>query len=499
MEYIEIPSVMTFNDVMREKTLSPTTFKKLNIKNSNTMLLRKLLTLPIIDGEEVGSKEYIKKSTKYFIRTKALQSESYLLSVSSESVVPIRPQSFKSMNLKEGHVLISKDSNVGEVAYLEKDYPDHMLSGGLKALAIPEYKHYIMAFLKSLFFKNQLNILISKGATIKHGKTKFLDCVIPFPVQSNKEDVIRYVSEFTKAIIRKESKIKENDEKLNYLIEKELLENQKPSEFNYRLPTFNEIKQSNRIDAGFYCEDFLKETFLIKNYKNGYKRLTEMNFMLKPGTTLEIKILKTRVDSDVPKPNYCTLITPTQITDYGIVSQCKYIGTKEDIFQLKKGDIIFGESGTGRSTVVAYENGKVITNAHGNILRPLSGNIEESVFLRCILRYFKLKGIYDFMTVGGSGGHLSPVYFDRLYIPDFPEPKRKEIIACYYNPIQYNIQNLSLDNFQQKDIELTEKSGILELDKQLKDIKQRLDETVHQIVMDEEVKIDFGFLEERRL
>jgi type I restriction enzyme S subunit len=499
MEYIEIPSVISFKDIKREKTLSPANFKKLNITNSNVLPLKEIIKLPLIDGKEVGSKEYIKKSTKYFIRTKALQSESYLLSINSESVVPIRPQSFKSMDLKEGYVLISKDSNVGEVAYLEKDYPSYMLSGGLKALVILENRYYIMAFLKSVFFKNQLNILISKGATIKHGRTKFLGCVIPFPNQLNKEVLIKYVSELAKAIIRKEWKIKENDEKLNYLIEKELLEHQKESGLNYKLPTFEEIKQNNRLDAGFYCEEFLKEIFLINNYENGYKRLTEMNFMLKPGTTLEIKILKTRVDSDVPKPNYCTLITPTQITDYGTVSQYKYIGIKEDIFQLKKGDVLFGESGTGRSIVVAYENGKVITNAHGNILRPLSGNIEESIFLRCILRYFKLKGIYDFMTVGGSGGHLSPSYFDRIYIPDFSEPKRKEIIAYYYNPIQYDICDLSLSNFEQKDIELTEKSGILELDKQLKVIKQRLDEVVHQIVIDEDVKIDFSFLDESRL
>lgn len=31
------------------------------------------------------------------------------------------------MNLKEGDIIISKDSNIGEIVILDKDYPNYML------------------------------------------------------------------------------------------------------------------------------------------------------------------------------------------------------------------------------------------------------------------------------------------------------------------------------------------------------------------------------------
>lgn len=71
-------------------------------------------------GNEVGSENYVSSSSYSFIKTKALQQESYLLDKSSDAFQYITPQSFVDMKLKEGDVIISKDSNVGEIVILEK-------------------------------------------------------------------------------------------------------------------------------------------------------------------------------------------------------------------------------------------------------------------------------------------------------------------------------------------------------------------------------------------
>ena len=65
----------------------------------------------------------------------------------------------------------------------------------------------MFAFLKHKYFLNQLNLLVPQGATIRHAKTLFLNCKIPFPNQRNKDEAINYVELLTQAIINKEKKI----------------------------------------------------------------------------------------------------------------------------------------------------------------------------------------------------------------------------------------------------------------------------------------------------
>ena len=76
------------------------------------------------NGNEVGSINYISISSHYFIRAKALQNEYFLPILDNETAVPIRPQVFSNFNLKEGDILISKDSNIGEIVILDKNYPN---------------------------------------------------------------------------------------------------------------------------------------------------------------------------------------------------------------------------------------------------------------------------------------------------------------------------------------------------------------------------------------
>lgn len=252
MSYIIFPKIIRFSEAVQKQSLSPSNHGKLNLKNKNFKLIENLLDVKKIKkGKEVGSKAYIKKSTNFFIRTKALQPNSFLPEINTESVIPILPHTFKTMNLNDGKILVSKDSNVGEVVYLNKDFSNHMLSADIHSLDLPQNKFYILAFMKSSFFKEQWSLLIPTGATIKHGKDFYLKCKIPFPNYDEKK-IIEHVETIVKGIIRRESKITEKYDLMNDIFETELRENQQSNKFSFTFPKYSEILSSSRLDTGIY-------------------------------------------------------------------------------------------------------------------------------------------------------------------------------------------------------------------------------------------------------
>ncbi len=490
-----MPSI-TYKEIINLKyNLAPSQLQVLDCPNKNLIPVASFLSRKLESsdkGYEVGSINYISNSTHYFIRAKALQNEYFLPILDDETAKPIRPQSFKQYNLREGDLIISKDSNIGEVVILDKDYTYHTLSSALYRLPVEKHKYYLFAFMKHQFFKNQLDLLTPKGSTIRHSKTLFLKCKIPMPNQSNAIDVITYVELLTRAIINKEKEIRRKNDLILNIIEQELLENQEEAQFIYMQPQLSDLLNNNRIDAGFYCEDLERLRFLITNYKNGYSRLNKQGLEFIPGPSLEIRLLTTRIDSDEEKPGFYRLITPTQISIFGTISSYKYLGTSYEIPRLQKGDIIFGESGTGRTFVYLEEHQNTITNAHGHVLRPVNCSLHKTITIRCILSYLKEKGYIDYITVGGSGGHLSPAYFDRVIVPEFPEAKQKEIAALYYNNnIQYDSHKCTLDDFLEYDTAFNQSAGIYELDKSIKCLKAKLEAIINNIINNAYVTIAF--------
>ena len=178
--YIHIPNTITLQDIVNNNyTLSSSQYIKLVMPNKNYKLVREFLNRGLNRndlGVEVGSLNYIDKSPFFFIRTKALQEHSFLPDFNKESILPIMPSEFVQMNLQEGDLLISKDSNIGEIAILDKNYPNCMLSGAIYRLPVKnEWRYYLLAFIKHNIFREQLDFMVPKGATIRHAKTMFLD------------------------------------------------------------------------------------------------------------------------------------------------------------------------------------------------------------------------------------------------------------------------------------------------------------------------------------
>ena len=494
--YIHTPKIIRYNDIVeRDFSLSSSRHKKFEITNQNCKLVKDFLTCALSRkylGVEVGSANYIGQSNHYFLRTKALQDHFYLPEITPETVLPIMPNCFVKMNLKAGDLIISKDSNIGEIVILDKDYPNVMLSGALYKLPVNQHKYYLLAMMKHNIFREQLDFIVPKGATIRHAKTLFLDCKIPMP-NENADNVIQFMENLTQAIVNKQRLIKERHQAILAAIEKELLDNQKDNIFSYDYPSINYIQENGRMDATFYSEYYKKLIFPVLNYSYGHAPLTEQGLELKPGPSLEIKLLETRIDSNYFIKGFYRLITPKQILNTGVINKERFIGTPKKIPTIKFGDILFGESGTGRTMVYLDDCNNTINNAHAHILRPIKDKCtsDKAITIRSIMQYYKEKGITDCLTVGGNGGHLSPSYFDRVFIPNFPTEKQQEITKLYHNPITYDVKNATLDNFLELDNEFNSQAGIYELDKTAKQLQIILNQAIENIINDEVVNIAF--------
>lgn len=500
-DYIHVPNTVKWQEVVDNNyTLSSAQYVRLVMPNGNYKLVSDFLVRPLNRkdlGVEVGSINYIEKSPYRFIRTKALQEHSFLPDLNKETALPIMPSEFVQMNLNEGDLLISKDSNIGEIVILDKDYPQCMLSGAIYRLPVKEeWRYYLLAFIKHKIFREQLDFMVPKGATIRHAKTKFLNCQIPLP-NIDAENVIRFISLLTQSIVNKEKLIRMRHEAIFQIIEKELKENQKPNAPSYKFPTYNEVKEAGRLDTGIYSKDFYYWNSLVKNYVNGSVNLIKRGFTYTRGTSLEQNFIKTRIDSDKYIKGFYELILPTNISKYGFVEKSTFIGTPTPLKTIKRGDIIFGGEGfgKGRTFVVVEDSRNVATNYHGIRIINTNNDIEESIFIRCFLAFWREKGMIDNIGVGGSGGHCSPSYFHKIETPLFPDSKQKEIVTLYYNYQEYDTCSFTLDNFGEKDDEFNSKAGIYELDKSAKILKRLLDKTIDDIVNDRIIDIRFDIEE----
>lgn len=497
-KYVNAPDCISFTDCQKNNfKLSPSLYAKFAMKNNCSkpvfeFLSRKLSNSDL--GIEIGSLSYIDKSTHYFLRTKALQEHSFIPQISRESALSMRPADFENMNLKKGDLLISKDSNIGEIVILDKDYPNYMPSSAIYRLPVEnKWKYYLLAMLKHDVFREQLDAVVPKGATIRHAKTMFLNCLIPLP-KKNEKKIVEFVSILTKAIVEKEILIQKRYEKALNLIENELQKNQKKETFFYRFPMYSEIIESKRLDASLYSEYFQKEIFKIKNYKNGSRNIYELGYDLSRGQNLQISNIGHSIYATEHEKNFYTLMLPKFLSKYGTIEKIEYLGNKNFLKTLKQGDLIFGAEGfeKGRSIVVLEEQDKVITNIHGITIQHLENDINLSIFVKLFLDYLRKKGLIDLYAVGGNGGSLAKKYWDSIPFPVFPKEKQLEIVRMYHNcACVYNYGKFTLDNFIAEDSLTNASAGIYELDKSLKHLKGILNKTIEKIVDDEDVKIDF--------
>lgn len=469
--------------------LSPSLHKKSVSPNSNTKNVSEFLykNLDRTDlGTEVGTLNYVSGSNFFFIRTKALQNHTFLPQISAESVVSIHPASFKNYNLQENDIILSKDSNIGEVVILDKDYPNYMLSGALYKLPIVKYKYYLLAFLKHSFFRNQLDIIVPKGATIRHAGTKFLDCKIPIP-NKNEEKTIAFIEDMMKLIIDIEKEIKSKFELIDSTIISELKENQKKkSSYSFNQPVFSEIQSGKRLDTGIYSKTFTNTDFLIRNYTGGFYFIDANK--LKSGNTPDIRHIAT---DDTLKYRW---VTPTNCSDIG------YLLINERISMLSENNLnqnamllVNRTSKGGRGEYVGiatFYDIKTYGIGHHNqgIYRVFNYTDEELIFMTCFMNTNIMRKYCSFMCVGSKMKELRANQFLAIPFPSFSEEVKQKIVKTYSNT-----DNLSKEqtNIFKNTNQYLQKAGIVQLEITLRKLQSKLSNSLDKIISDEEVLIDY--------
>jgi len=243
-----------------------------------------------------------------------------------------------------------------------------------------------------------------------------------------------------------------------------------------------------RLDASIYDREYKSKIQLVRGYKHGTESPTNNGITISPGPSLEIKLLGTRLDSLVYKPGFYRLILPTNISEYGTLSLMQYLGTRRQLPLLQVGDVIIGEAGfqKGRSIVLVDAIERCTTNAHGLIGRRADGNLAKSIFFRCIFNWYRTMRLVDLMAVGGSGGHLSPAYFDDfVFIPRFPDNMQRKIAALYSNNSDSAKKSPTLDTFASWHQDRNASLGLWEIDRDRSQLQTTL-VAVQQAILDDQ-------------
>lgn len=482
MAYVDIPQTISSKELLeKDCNLSSSVYKRLLMKNTNYKTLGELLET-YQSGKEVGSLAYVEKSPFKFIRTKAINTNLFCLDFSTQGAIEyIKPDSYKIyfkefMDLQKGDILFVTGGNVGEVAFIDKDYTNLIFSSHIIKLKTLENPYYIFAMLKHNICKEQVNF--SPTGAIKGLDTfkvnYLLNCKIPFP-NHNKEQTIDFIETLTKSIIKKEALIKTRHKEILNLIESELLNNQLPNTFTYTYPNIKELQIAGRLDTGIYCEEFKRIDFLIKNYKNGV-------FYIDKGKIKSGSTPKTRFIGKEEFLKY-QWITPSHCSDYGTIKEeerINFIGkpnlTQDCILLINRGQ---GQD-CGKGIFYSFADSKTGQHNQG-MYRIFNYPKIQMLFMMCFLNAEFMRRYCAYFSLGSKMRELKRENFLQIPFPNFPQNLQEKIAKLYHNP-NVKLENLSLDNFTQSDEIFCQNAGIYELDLSIKQLKTTLNRMIDDII-----------------
>jgi type I restriction enzyme S subunit len=412
---------------------SPRLYRRPRIDAEATKQLDELLDSqrPFEKGVEPGSASYVASSPRRLLRTKALKSFSFLPYPGGDAIVPVVPSKAPDAGLENGAVLLCKDSNVGEVCVtIGDEWRDHAFSSGIVRLHPVENPWYVLAFIKHPIFRAQLEGMTPRGSTIAHAGDRWKRCLIPFPTH-RRDQVVNYVGQLVQAIVGKERAIRTKAALIHSLLDSELMAGSVPL---FAYPDVGEIRERGRIDAAVYDRRYREVADRLKAYPRGTRTPSELGFTVFPGPTLEIKVIKTRIDASEPRPGFYALLLPKNLSEFGTINRLQWLGTPKSLPLLHRGDVLIGEAGfgKGRSVVLTQEIEKCTTNAHGLFARREDADLSAAIVFRSVFSWYRHRGLVDLMAVGGSGGHLSPSYFDEyVQVPNLPSQLTAQLVRLY--------------------------------------------------------------------
>lgn len=349
---------------------------------------------------------------------------------------------------------------------------------------------YVYAFLRSDFFVEQVWALLNRGVYPRMDRGALAKIVIPV---AHDEEVCEYVASLTVAISDKERAIRIRNAEILRQIETELVANQTGGAFRYEHPTLAELRATNRLDTGLYCRGFRAFRHCVDHYRHGATTLSVMGVRSRRGPNLAVSIIGNSLYSDTFKVGWYELIRPVNISAYGTLSLREWLGSPKKLPTVKRGDLVLGCEGfeKGRSIVLVEAPDRCTTNFHGTVLSWPGAEVWETIFVRCFLAFLRERGVIDWVGAGGSGGHMSPEYFDYLPFPRFPEGVRRQIARLYHNPAPRSTPKLTLANFVAWHRKWNDDLGIWELDREMKALQQTLAAVQEEIIEGRAVQLPF--------
>ena len=119
MKFVDTFHHVSYEDIAANNySLSASQYRGFYIQNDNRKKVREFLMRPLSNddlGEEVGSLNYIERSPKSFLKTKALQPHSYIPVLTSESIECVRPSGCNEIFMQRQRVLAAEDAKDAEL------------------------------------------------------------------------------------------------------------------------------------------------------------------------------------------------------------------------------------------------------------------------------------------------------------------------------------------------------------------------------------------------
>lgn len=349
---------------------------------------------------------------------------------------------------------------------------------------------YIYAFLRTDFFVEQVWSLLNRGVYPRMDTGALHQ--IQLPVTRDKNGA-SYVANLALAIVEKEQAIRRRSEAISAAINTELESHCDGALFGFEHPTLAEVQTSRRFDTGLYCRGFKAFKHRIEHYRPGALCLSKMGVKSRRGPNLAVSVIGKSIYTDKYKPGWYELIRPVNISEYGTLSRREWLGSTKRLPIVKQGDLILGCEGfeKGRSLVLVEAPERCTTNFHGTVLFWPGAELWQIIFVRCFLAYLREHGVIDWVGVGGSGGHMSPEYFDYLPFPRFPDHVQQQIASRYHKPSLPPKRKQTLENFVAWHREWNADLGIWELDRELKVLQRALSAVQEEIIGGRPVPLPF--------
>ena len=482
-------NIVNFNEIQENNySFSAKLYEKREIKYTNSCKLSEFLISPIQKGKEIGSDAYILDKNYQFIRTSNISNSSSLFN--EDSCVGVPEVYFENQNLKKNQILIVKDGNLGNVSFLDKNYPTFMISSGINVLnCINPY--YIFAILQNDLFKQNFEYNVTVGSTISHAKDIFLDFDIPLPLQN---DGIIFVETIMESIILKERLIKDKIDSLNNFISK-ILDFKGFNNIENFNPTYEDLVSITRLDSGYYSNKSIFIRKLIESYPEGYFYIPSNN--IKGGNTPKVR----------SEPSYNELdykwIVPSYINDFGLnVNICSMnfkgrnnINNDTCLIINRTSKKSNGQSGKYVGIASFYDY-SFFGNGHHNqgFYRLENYNRSDLIMIVVLLNHPIYREYFGEISVGSKMKEIKKYNLIEIPFPKFNSNIKEQINKLYFNELKWEF-NAENESFKEYDMKWSKEAGIYDLYLMIYKEKSFLNQIIQKIYDDEFFELNFSFMD----